>query len=318
MRGGLATRTARTETYAAKMHIPLRLPCQRFVSLTAAALFQAGLLCWPVLPAWTQTRAPAASPPAWEQELAAARVLQTAAALAPSGDAGAARVRQERLGQLYRDLAAKYPLQSAVQQAAGDYFEGSGAREAAVPYWQRAISLNPQNAAGAAALGNAALDRGDVRAARDDFQRAVTAQPGDSRYHFDLGNVLYLFRHDLADPPGAAGSEAAMVAALEQFRLAAALAPLDPSLAEAYAQTFYMLAQPNWVRALAAWQKVRLLEGQQADFANAHLARVSLRLGKADQADGFLQAMHDPRFDGLKANLHGQAMKLRQQPAPAP
>jgi tetratricopeptide (TPR) repeat protein len=299
------------------MHIPPRLPCQHLVARIAAVLCLAGAF-GPALPGQTQTPAPAASPPAWEQELAAARVLQTAAAAAPPGNADAARARQERLAQLYRGLAAKYPLQSDVQQAAGDYLESTGAREQATLYWQRALSLDPQDAPGAAALANAALDRGDVRTARDDFQRAVAARPHDSRYHFDLGNVLYLFRHDLADPPGTAGSAAAMVDALEQFRLAAALAPLDPTLAEAYAQTFYMLAPPDWEGALAAWEKVRQLEGPQTDFANAHLARVSLRLGKADQADGFLHAMHDPRFDGLKANLHAQAMKLRQQQGQVP
>jgi tetratricopeptide (TPR) repeat protein len=296
------------------MHILPRLPCQRFVSRAAAGLCAAGVLCAP----FSSAHAPSASPAAWEQELAAARVLQTAAALAPPADAGTNRARQEHLAQVYRDLAARYPLQSAVQQAAGDYLESAGERASATRYWQRAVLLDHHDAAGAAALGSAALDRGDVRAACADFSRAVAARPDIARYHSEFGNVLYLFRHDLADPPGAAGSEAAMVASLEQFRLAASLAPLDTTLAEAYAQTFYMLAQPDWDRALAAWEKVRRLEEPQTDFANTHLARVSLRLGKADQAESYLRALQDPRFNGLKAKLHAQAMKLRQQQGQVP
>jgi tetratricopeptide (TPR) repeat protein len=299
------------------MHILRRQPCQRFVAAALSRLRLLFLLGGAAFAAAGQS--PASSPPPWKADLAAAQVLQAAATLAAAKDPAAAKAQQDRLAQLYRELAAKYPGEAAVQQAAGDFFDAPGHRDLAVPYWQRAQSLDPEDAAAAQGLASAALDRGDVHEARSQFQRAVDARPGEALYHFDLANVLYLFRHDLADPPGAAGSEALMVSSLAQFRMAADLAPRDASLAQAYAETFYTLAKPNWADALSAWEKVRLLDAPNTDFANGHLARVSLRLGLPDEADKYLDAIHDPGFAGLKANLHAQAEKLRrQQPSPTP
>jgi tetratricopeptide (TPR) repeat protein len=285
-----------------------------FTARTAAALFFGWLLTGAALTAFSQSPAPAV--PAWQRDLAAAQVLQTAAALATSRDPAAAQVQRDRLGQLYRDLAAKYPNENAVQHAAADYFGATGNRDLAIRDWHRAETLDPQDAAGAEALGSAALARGDVREARSQFQRAVDARPGEALYHFDLANVLYLFRHDLANPPGPAGSEAVMVSSLEQFRLASDLAPQDARLAQAYAETFYMLAKPDWTGALAAWEKVRSLNAPNSDFANGNLARISLRLGRPEETDKYLDAIRDPGFAGLKAKLHAQAADLRRQQAP--
>ena len=199
------------------------------------------------------------------------------------------------------------PGEAAPEGSVLPFQSASGPDNAATP-----DSKNPA-AAYAEVLGSAALSRGDVREARTQFQSAVDTDPGEPAYHFDLANVLYMFRHDLANPQGAAGSEAMLVSSLEQFRLAAALAPLDASLAQAYAETFDALAQPVWNDALSAWKRVLALQQAHPDFANAHLARVSLHLGDPDQADRFLEAIHDPGFNAMKATLHAQAEKLRRQ-----
>jgi tetratricopeptide (TPR) repeat protein len=300
------------------MHILPRFPCQRFAWIVSACLAWGCLLFVPARPALAQPPPPAAAPepPTWQRELAAAHVLQTAAALTSAKDPAAGRAQQERLAQLYRALAEKYPAEPAVQRAAGDYFNASNERDLAVPYWQRAETLDPRDGASAQALGAAALTRGDVLEARNQFQRAVDAAPGEAAYHFDLANVLYLFRHQLAEAGGGAQAEASMVDSLEQYRLAADLAPSDAALAQAYAETFYTLAKPDWQAALAAWEKVRQLDAPQTDFANGNLARISLHLGRPDETDKYLDAINDPGFAGLKATLHGKAAALRQQQAP--
>lgn len=311
-----------------EMHIVARPRCQRPVWSALAAF---GLI-WPLAgapaeafsqaaPAGTprETASPAsATTAAWQQELNAAVLLETAAAFAPNQEAAGAPGREERLLKIYADLARKYPDQGAVQRAAGDFCRRIGRGDLAVGYWQRAQALDPHDAASAESLGNAALARADVREARRQFQWAVDASPGEAAYHFDLANTLYLFRHDFADPPGDAGSEAVLVDALEQFRQAASLAPSDARLAEAYAESFYILAKPDWNGALAAWDKVRVLHAPDSDFANGHLARVSLRLGLPDQAERYLAAIHNPLYDPMKAKLRAQAEKLRQAPANPP
>ena len=54
------------------------------------------------------------------------------------------------------------------------------------------------------------------------------------------------------------------------------------------------------------------LSGKSTDFANSHLARISLRMNRPEEADAYLALIQDPKFAGLKAKLHAQAAKLSQ------
>lgn len=248
---------------------------------------------------------PPPSEPAWKQELGAASIVETALALA---DAPADDPRARRLADAYQKLAVKYPDQAEVQRACGDYYAGAGGQpDQAFRCWERAQALAPNDPEIADTLGSAQLARGHVREAAAQFQRAVDAQPASSAYHFSLANVLYLFRHEIADPAAGTDAEAVLVRALEHFRRATELAPDDRRLAQAYAETFYLLAHPDWAAALGAWQAVLALSGTDTDFANGHLARISLKLGQGDNARRYIARITGPAFTTLKAKLTKQA-----------
>ncbi len=83
--------------------------------------------------------------------------------------------------------------------------------------------------------------------------------------------------------------------------------PEDGGIARAYAETFYGVPQPDWAEALAAWKHVRTLTADAPDFANGHLARVSLRLGLPEQAETYLDLIHDPAFASVVDTLRRQA-----------
>ena len=134
-------------------------------------------------------------------------------------------------------------------------------------------------------------------------------------YRYELANVLALFRHQLAAAPEPEGSEAVLVRALEEYRRAAELAVGDRHLAQAYAETFYMLAKPDWNAAIAAWLAVRALSGPATDFANSHLARISLKQGRPQEAREYLALFKDPAFDALKEKLNANADRLPQSAA---
>ena len=255
---------------------------------------------------------PGSAPPPWQRDLDAARILQAAVALVPA-DPVADAERRQRLGQLYDHLVAQYPDRAEVQRAAGDYYEQNARPDFALACWQRAVALDPHDAATMHDMGSLFLQGGRVRDAYGQFQRAVDTQPGVAAYHFDLANVLYLFRRELLDPPGRPDEKAALTEALGHFRRASELSPGDIKLAQAYAETFYMLPTPDWPGALAAWKSVLALSGTNTDFANGHLARVSLRLRRPDDADAFLAQIHDPLFADLKNKLHQQATAQRAQ-----
>ncbi len=233
----------------------------------------------------------------------------------------AAAETERRLAILYRQLSAKYPDRAAVRKAAGDHFWLTGDTVTAVKEWQAAQALDPADAETDSALGSARLRDGRTREAREEFQRAVDARPGVARYHFELASVLYLFRHELVGSPALPDEAAVLREALTQFRRASELAADNAEFARAYAETFYGLPNPDWAEGLAAWLHVRALNASAPDFANGHLARVSLHLGKPDQAQAYLDLIRDPLFASMKATLSRQAEQMKQKAgtaSPAP
>ncbi len=254
-------------------------------------------------------------PPAWRRELDAARLGEaTVAALPPERSAAV----KGRLDELYRQLALKYPDQPAVRKAAGDHFWRTGATDEAVAEWQVAQKLDPADAETASALGSAWLRDGKVRLAGEQFQRAVDAQPEVASYHFDLANVLFEFRHDLAGTPALPDEKAAEREALAHFRRASDLAAGSVSYAQAYAETFYGVQNPDWALAFDAWERVRRLSDAAPDLANSHLARISLHLGKPDQAEGYVALICGPGFEPVKATIRRQAEEMRKRAATQP
>ncbi len=270
------------------------------------------------------TLAPPAAPPEptdWQHELDAVRLSEATAMFLTEQKPGVAAETERRLTSLYRQLAAKYPDRAAVRKAAGDHFWRSGDTVTAVAEWQAAQALDPTDAETDSALGSARLRDGRAREAREEFQRAVDARPGVARYHYELANVLFLFRRELVTPPALPDEAAVLRESLAQFRRASELAADDVEFARAYAETFYGLPNPDWAEGLAAWLHVRALNASAPDFANGHLARVSLHLGKPEQAESYLALIRDPLFAPLKATLGRQAEQMKQKAgtaSPAP
>jgi predicted Zn-dependent protease len=73
---------------------------------------------------------------------------------------------------------------------------------------------------------------------------------------------------------------------MEQYRAARDLDPQNFDFSSTYAETFYQLPKPDWPGAYEAWQFClrQPLDDRQREFVYAYLARVCLRLGRADEA----------------------------------
>lgn len=255
----------------------------------------AALLCWAGA-ALGQTPAPA-----WQNELNAARLLSAAAD----------ESKQAAVAKTFRELAARYPGNAEVQKACGDHFWDAGAPDEALPFWRAAQVLSPGDPDLASSLGSACLRLARTREAAAQFQRAAAAAPNKAAYHFELANTLALFRHEL-------DGEQSLLAALAEYRRAAELAADDRRLAQAYAETFYILATPQWETALAAWLAVRKLSGDATDFANVHLARINLNLGRFDDARAYLDQLKDPAFLTVRETLRARADRLQRNSSSSP
>lgn len=242
------------------------------------------------------------SAPTVAEELRAARLMEAALAARRAEPA-----EWTRLGAIYAELCAKHPRDAAVRNARGEFLWDRGEHARAVAEWETAEQLDATHATALHHLGGAHLAAADTRKSAAYLRRASDAAPANASYHYELANVLFLFRHDLKD---ATTDEAAVIdRAMRHYAAASRLAPLDTEYARAYAETFYSVPKADWNTALAAWQ--RLLEiSPKKEFALSNLTRIHLRLGQRDAAQACLDKIQSVDLERLKGKLQEQIDRL--------
>lgn len=271
---------------------------RRCCGIVFPRFFLALLLCALAQPALADSAA---------DELHAAQLLESLAILRyqASTRTPADRAALEKVTQVYENLAQKYPHDAAVREAFGSFFWQIEQRAKAVKQWEIGEKLDPQNADLVFHLGAAALlEAGQAKRATEYFVRATQLAPHEALFHFQLGNALYLFRHELIDEK-TPDTDAVAQRALEEFRVAADLDPFHTEYLKNYAEAFYTLRAPDWSAALRAWQRYREVSGN-LDLAYSHLARVSLKMGRKAEARDFLNHITSPNFQRMKERLGRQ------------
>jgi len=210
----------------------------------------------------------------------------------------------QRVDQLYAGLETKYPRSATVRDAHADYLWLANRKDEAFAKWQEAAKLDGNDPDICFHLGACYIENGDTLRATACFQRASDLAPDDPLLHFQLGNDLYLFRHDLTTP---AQPETAIIdRALAELKRASDLAPRNPGYAKGYADTFYSIPVPRWPEALKAWQHFYEISPEK-DLASINLARVSLEMNDKPAARRYLARVNSPGFQPLKQKLMRQA-----------
>jgi tetratricopeptide (TPR) repeat protein len=213
-----------------------------------------------------------------------------------------------RVEQMYYQLIRDNPQSVLAQNALAAFLWKNGKAEPAVEHWRIAQGLEPANAETANSLGGAYLRRGLVREAAEQFLLAVRSESDNPDYHFDLGNVEFVLRGDLTAAWKIDSAEL-LQRALFEFREASRLAPMNLEYARAYAETFYMMPNPDWEEAQVAWQHFLELSTNR-DFAYLQLARVSLKQHKKAEALSFLDKISDSSYSEVKEKVRKQAEAL--------
>src|SRR6266481_9643346 len=213
-----------------------------------------------------------------------------------------------RVEQIYYQLVRDNPQSVRAQNATAAFLWKNGNAAAGIEHWRTAQWLEPENGEAANRLGGAYLRMGRVREAAEQFLLAVRFESNNPDYHFDLGNVEFVLRHDLTAAWKIDSAEL-LQRALFQFREASRLAPTDLEYARAYAETFYAMPKPDWEEAQIAWQHYLELSTNR-NFAYLQLARVSLKRHKKAEALSFLDKISDPSYSQVKEKLRKQAETL--------
>lgn len=161
------------------------------------------------------------------------------------------------------------------------------------------------------------LSRGLVANAARTADQLVSLRPDSPHDHFQLANILYLFRMELT-PEFGATPEDVLGNALTHFKTARDAAPHSAPLARAYAETFYTLANKDWHGALDAWRHVKSID--PSPFADTHIARVLIQMRRLDEAGQILDSISDPAFapviKALRARIRSHRHSPNQSPTP--
>lgn len=134
-------------------------------------------------------------------------------------------------------------------------------------------------------IGTHLAEKGKGKAALPFYLRAVELEPETAAYHFALGELLNTFRKDFIDE-GIFTRDALEREMLKAFKKAASLETESFDLQMRLGEAYYDLSSPDWKSALLHWNRLRdsTENDLQADILDLHRARVMGKLGRTKQA----------------------------------
>lgn len=203
----------------------------------------------------------------------------------------------KKLGDDYAALVKKHPNDAAIRNARADWLWGMNDHDGALREWLAAEKIDPKNAAVLNHLAGTYLAMGEPRESLAFFLRASEAEPGNASTHFSAANVACVFRHDVGRT-----EDEAFTLALKHYAEAHRLAPLNAEYARGYAETFYMVGNPDWQTAVQVWRDYLNLMPEK-NFALLNLARVHINLGETEKARACLAQVTGTEYDRLKNRL---------------
>lgn len=195
----------------------------------------------------------------------------------------------DKVENLFRSFLANYPTHARAMASFGNFLADIGKQDEACDWWSKAVGLSRKNPDLLNNLANYYGHNGEAARAIRLYEEAIRMNPTKSVYHFNLGNMYYLFRKEAEQIHGW-DLDQVFRESLTQFRIARDLEPNNFEYATAYAETFYgvnfLKQRIAWEEALQAWQyclKMKLDSGQK-DYVKVHLVRLNLYTGNPLEA----------------------------------
>jgi tetratricopeptide (TPR) repeat protein len=214
------------------------------------------------------------------------------------------RFKLDSVRKAYESFLKANPGHVRAMIAYGSFLCDTEQEEEGLRWWEKARETDPKNAAVRNNLANHYGHSGEPKRAIEEYEAAIQIAPNEPIYHFNLANALYLFRRDAAEWKQSS-EEAAMLQALESFRKARDLEPNNYDYASAYAETFYSLKDPNWQRAIEAWDFCLKLNVTplQREQIHTHLARIHIRAGNLARAREHLKQIQSDQMQDVRQRL---------------
>lgn len=234
--------------------------------------------------------------------------------LSDSGSSVTQSVLEARIRQLesdYQQFLSEHPKHVRAMVAFGGFLRDFERDDEAIAWWKKAIAVDKNCAAAYNDLGEVYGPTGQAAEALRMHQKAYELDPSEPVYRLNWANTCILFRTDAHEVYGWDTAEI-FRRSLEQFRKARDLAPQDLEFSNAYAESFYLVKNPDWREAHAAWEYClgQPLQTAERQRVYGQLARVSMYQNRLEEAKSWLAKMDAPEVQGLRESLQRRLSQL--------
>lgn len=165
----------------------------------------------------------------------------------------------------------------------------------------KADEVDPNIAVVKQQIGTHLAEEGKGVAALPFYLRAVELEPKTPAYHFSLGQLLNEFRNEFISE-GVFTSDALEREMIKAFKRAAALEPENFDLQMRLGEAYYDLSSPDWKSALLHWNalKKQVETPLQLEILELHRSRVLGKLGRHEEAIALAQTIQSPSLQMSK------------------
>lgn len=168
----------------------------------------------------------------------------------------------------------------------------------------KADALEPNLAVVKQQIGTHLAEAGKAKSALPFYLRAVELEPETAIYHFALGQLLNEFRTEYIEEQ-IFTRDALEREMLKAFKKAVALEPEAFDLQMRLGEAYYDLSSPDWKAALLHWNRMRKSteDELQAEILDLHRARVMAKLGRSGEALTLAQNVQTPSLQKSKQEV---------------
>ncbi len=223
--------------------------------------------------------------------------------------------QEHRLENDYRHFLNDHPEHARAMVAYGDFLEDHQREEEALRWWQKAVTVDPQEAYAYNDMANYYGHNGRAADALKLYDKAIALAPTEPIFRFNWATTCVSFRNQSREVYGWTNDEI-FQRSLDQFRKARDLDPQNFELATAYAETFYMMPKPDWETAYTAWKYclTQPFDESQKQLVYLHLARVSIKRERYEEAREWIAKM--PTNNPMRRTLERQIAERARQSSP--
>ncbi len=217
-----------------------------------------------------------------------------------------ARIRQrfEPVRKHYEEFIRQHPDYTRARVAYASMLSDLGDETGGKENLERALELDPKNAAALNNLANYYGHNGPVEKAFECYEKAIELRPTESVYFHNFGTTVYLFRKD-AMARYQIDEQQVFDKALKLYARALELDPNNFPLATDVAKTYYGIKPLRLKEALGAYEYALKLASDDVEREGIyiHFARLNMLGTNYAATEKFLGQVTNQIYAGIKTNI---------------